>query len=88
VALASNRGAALVDFQSNAEHALIERVHAAKSAGIDAIVLNPGGFTHTSVALRDALLGVGCRSTKCTCRTPTLANRSGTTRISPTRPPA
>jgi 3-dehydroquinate dehydratase-2 len=45
--------------QSNAEHELIERVHAARSEGISFIILNPGGFTHTSVALRDALLGVG-----------------------------
>lgn len=45
--------------QSNAEHELIERVHAARSEGISFILLNPGGFTHTSVALRDALLGVG-----------------------------
>ncbi len=58
-ALAANRGATLVDFQSNAEHALIDRVHAARSDGTDAILLNPGGLTHTSVALRDALLGVG-----------------------------
>jgi 3-dehydroquinate dehydratase-2 len=57
--LAQQRGATLVDFQSNAEHALIERVHAAKQEGVDAIVLNPGGYSHTSVALRDALLGVG-----------------------------
>jgi 3-dehydroquinate dehydratase II len=57
--IAAQRGATLVDFQSNAEHALIDRVHAAKSAGVAAILLNPGGFTHTSVALRDALLGVG-----------------------------
>lgn len=45
--------------QSNAEHELIGRVHAARSEGISFIILNPGGFTHTSVALRDALLGVG-----------------------------
>ena len=45
--------------QSNAEHVLIERVHSARSEGISFIILNPGGFTHTSVALRDALLGVG-----------------------------
>lgn len=57
--LAQQRGATLVDFQANAEHALIERVHAAKQEGVDAIVLNPGGYSHTSVALRDALLGVG-----------------------------
>ena len=45
--------------QSNAEHVLIDRVHAASSEGISFIILNPGGLTHTSVALRDALLGVG-----------------------------
>lgn len=46
-------------FQSNAEHALIERIHAARAEGIAFIVINPAAFTHTSVALRDALLGVG-----------------------------
>ena len=45
-------------FQSNAEHALIERIHAARTAGVGFIVINPGAFTHTSVALRDALAGV------------------------------
>ena len=45
--------------QTNAEHELIERVHAARSEGISFIILNPAGFTHTSVALRDALLAVG-----------------------------
>lgn len=51
-------GAALSSFQSNHEGALIDRIHAAKTEGVDAIVFNPGGFTHTSVALRDALSGV------------------------------
>lgn len=51
-------GAGLVCFQSNHEGALIDRIHAAKAEGIDAIVINPGGLTHTSVALRDALTGV------------------------------
>ena len=46
-------------FQSNAEHALIERVHAARAEEVAFIVINPAAFTHTSVALRDALLGVG-----------------------------
>ncbi|HEX7112523.1 MAG TPA: type II 3-dehydroquinate dehydratase [Mizugakiibacter sp.] len=45
-------------FQSNAEHALIERVHAARGDGTAFILFNPGGYTHTSVALRDALLAV------------------------------
>jgi 3-dehydroquinate dehydratase-2 len=45
-------------FQSNAEHALIERVHAARDQGIDYIIINPAAFTHTSVALRDALAAI------------------------------
>lgn len=44
-------------FQSNAEHALIDRIHQAASEGIAFIVINPAGFTSTSVALRDALTG-------------------------------
>jgi len=44
--------------QSNAEYELIERIHSARSEGISYIVINPGAFTHTSVALRDALLAV------------------------------
>ena len=44
--------------QSNAEYELIERVHAAGTEGIDFIIINPAAFTHTSIALRDALLGV------------------------------
>jgi 3-dehydroquinate dehydratase-2 len=45
-------------FQSNAEHDLIQRIHDAKQQGVDYIIFNPGAFTHTSVAIRDALLGV------------------------------
>lgn len=44
--------------QSNAEHELIARVHAARGDGTDFILINPAAFTHTSVALRDALTGV------------------------------
>ena len=44
--------------QSNAEHVLIDRIHAAREEGIAFIIINPGAFTHTSVALRDALAGV------------------------------
>ena len=44
--------------QSNAEYELIERIHAAKGEGVDFIVINPAAFTHSSVALRDALLAV------------------------------
>ena len=43
-------------FQSNAEHELIEHVHGARESDVRAIVINPGAFTHTSIALRDALL--------------------------------
>ncbi len=46
-------------FQSNAEHELLDRIHAARREDIAFIVINPAAFTHTSVALRDALLGVG-----------------------------
>ncbi|WP_414148010.1 type II 3-dehydroquinate dehydratase [Erwinia sp. BNK-24-b] len=47
----------LSHLQSNAEHALIDRIHEAKG-NVDYIVINPAAFTHTSVALRDALLAV------------------------------
>ncbi len=45
-------------YQSNAESALIERIHDAVREGVKFILINPAAFTHTSVALRDALLGV------------------------------
>ena len=57
--LARDYGATLECFQSNHEGALIDRVHAAKSAQVAWIIINPGGYTHSSVALRDALSGVG-----------------------------
>lgn len=44
--------------QSNAEHELVDRIHAAAAEGVDFIIINPAAFTHSSVALRDALLGV------------------------------
>lgn len=58
VAQAHAAGAVLTCMQSNHEGQLIDRIHAARVDGIDAIVINPGGLTHTSVALRDALAGV------------------------------
>jgi len=57
-AQATAAGAQLSCFQSNHEGALIDRIHAARQEGVDMIVINPGGLTHTSVALRDALAGV------------------------------
>lgn len=55
---AKKLGYPLQDFQSNAEHKLIDRIHQAKVDAVDLIIFNPGAFTHTSIALRDALLGV------------------------------
>ena len=57
-AVAKELGHELTAFQSNAEHELIDRIHRAKGEGIAFIIFNPAGFSHTSVALRDALLGV------------------------------
>ena len=57
-AAASDAGHSANCFQSNAEHDLIQRIHDAKQQGVDYIIFNPGAFTHTSVAIRDALLGV------------------------------
>jgi 3-dehydroquinate dehydratase-2 len=55
---ASDAGAELVAFQSNAEHEIIDHIHTAKARDINFIIINPGALTHTSIALRDALLGV------------------------------
>ena len=57
-ARAEAAGHALAAFQSNAEHALVDRVQAAARDGTAFILINPAAFTHTSVALRDALAGV------------------------------
>ena len=56
--IAQELGHRLDCFQSNAEHELVDRVQRAARDGVDFILLNPGAFTHTSVALRDALLAV------------------------------
>ena len=58
-AVAREAGHELVAFQSNAEHELIERVQRARRDGMAFLILNPGAFTHTSIALRDALLATG-----------------------------
>ena len=55
---ASTAGHHLLSLQSNAEYELIERLHEAKKEGVNFIIFNPAAFTHTSVALRDALLAV------------------------------
>ena len=57
-ARAGTGGHSLVSVQCNAEHALIEHIHQARAEGVDFILINPAAFTHTSVALRDALAAV------------------------------
>jgi 3-dehydroquinate dehydratase-2 len=56
--LASEQGHDLACFQSNAEHEIVDRVQKAAGDKVDFILLNPGAFTHTSIAIRDALLAV------------------------------
>ena len=56
--LATAQGHQCDCFQSNREYELIERIHAAGEQGVQFIIINPAAFTHTSIALRDALLGV------------------------------
>ena len=58
VSQAADAGFQLENFQSNAEHQLVERIHQASDDGVRFVIFNPAAFTHTSVALRDALLGV------------------------------
>ncbi len=54
--LAKDKGHALSTFQTNAEHEMIDQIHSAKQTGVDFILINPGAFTHTSIAIRDAML--------------------------------
>ena len=58
-AVARELGHELFAFQSNAEHELIERVHKARAEAVVFMIINPGAFTHTSIALRDAVLASG-----------------------------
>jgi 3-dehydroquinate dehydratase-2 len=55
---AKTAGHILNHYQSNAEHELVDRVHQAVADKVEFIIINPAAFTHTSVALRDALAGV------------------------------
>ncbi|WP_087722372.1 type II 3-dehydroquinate dehydratase [Pandoraea sp. PE-S2T-3] len=59
LAQAQAAGAELATFQTNHEGALVDRIQAARGESIDFIVINPAAYTHTSVAIRDALAGVG-----------------------------
>ena len=56
--MASESGHELICYQSNAEHDLVEQIHLAKKEDVKCIVFNPGAFTHSSIAIRDALSGV------------------------------
>ncbi len=58
IALAAQAGASLTAFQANSEGALIDRIHAARDDGVGFVIINPAGYTHSSVALRDALAAV------------------------------
>ncbi len=55
---AAKAGHELQCFQSNSESEIIDRIHLAKKSEVDFIIINPGAFTHTSIAIRDAFLGV------------------------------
>ncbi|KAM5347676.1 hypothetical protein ACJ41O_007500 [Fusarium nematophilum] len=57
-AQAQGLSATLEAFQANSEGAIVDRIHAARAEGVDAIIVNAGAYTHTSVAIRDALAGV------------------------------
>ena len=55
--ISSQAGHVLLSFQSNAEHELVDKIHKANEEGVKCIVFNPGAFTHSSIALRNALTG-------------------------------
>lgn len=57
-AMAKDKGFSVHCYQSNAEHELIDSIHQARTSNTAFIIINPAGFTHTSVAMRDALAAV------------------------------
>ena len=59
LAIAKEVNCDLICHQSNAEHDLVNKIHEAKDVNVNCIIFNPGAFTHSSIALRDALSGVG-----------------------------
>ncbi len=57
--LAGERGFEILDEQSNLEGELVDAIHSAAAGGVGGVVFNPGAYTHTSIALRDAISGTG-----------------------------
>ena len=57
--ICKKNGVSFASFQSNAEHEIVEKIHMAKEDNVSKILMNPGAFTHTSISIRDALIGVG-----------------------------
>ena len=81
---AERAGASLTCLQSNSEQEMIEAIHQARADGTQFIIINPAAFTHTSVALRDALAVSIFHASRCTFPTYTPANLFGITVISRT----
>ena len=57
--ICKDNGVSFASFQSNAEHEIVENIHASKKNNVSKILINQGAFTHTSISIRDALIGVG-----------------------------
>ena len=57
--ICAKKNASLLTFQSNAEHEIVEKIHSCQNKEVDWMIINPGAFTHTSIAIRDALIAVG-----------------------------
>ena len=76
-------GATLTAWQSNHEGALVDRIQAARQDGTDFIIINAAAYTHTSVAVRDALAGSRSHLLKYICPTCISGSPSGITRICP-----
>ena len=57
--ICTKKNANLLTFQSNAEHEIVEKIHSCQNKKVDWMIINPGAFTHTSIAIRDALIAVG-----------------------------
>jgi len=78
------QGHELIAAQSNAEHELIGKIQATKRDSVGFVIINPGAFTHTSIALRDAFLSVGVPFIEIHLSNVFAARRFGITHICPT----